>query len=477
MFKVTIENKIFSASQNENLRDFLIKNGFYVNSPCGGNGTCGKCIVKVNGENVKSCDYVIGSDISVAIPEREEIVSNSGLPETTDDLKNNNECILCLDIGTSTLALARIYATDGKIIKAITKTNPQRTFGADVISRIDYCNKNSVKPLKDILISCINEMIEELGVEKPCPLFVSGNTCMLHFFFGEDASSLGAYPYTPVFLDSKSSSGNTLGLKNISLVKSLPCISSFVGADLVAGLNAVDIPQDDKFNLLIDLGTNAEILFFSRDRLISTSAAAGPCFEGGNISCGMSASDGAIYSFSIDEKGNKNHKTIGSSSPKGICGTALFDIVSELLKKHLIDETGYMPEGSFKIAEDITFSQKDVRQFQLAKSAVYSALATLMKLENITFNDIERLYVSGGFSQELNIGNAILTGLLPEEFKSKTITLNNTSLEGTIRYSLNEENPLKRFESVKYIDLSLNNEFSESFLNNMEFLNGGNYEK
>ena len=477
MFKVTIENKNFSASHNENLRELLIKNGFYLNSPCGGNGTCGKCIVKVNGENVKSCDYAISSDISVVVPERDEIISNTWLPESTDALENNDECILCLDIGTSTLALAKVSATDGKIIKAITKTNPQRTFGADVISRIDFCNKNSVKPLKDILISCINEMLVELGVEKKHPLFVSGNTCMLHFFFGEDASSLGAYPYTPVFLDSKSISGNTLGLKSVSLVKSLPCISSFVGADLVAGLNAIDIPKDDKFNLLIDLGTNAEILFFSRDRLISTSAAAGPCFEGGNISCGMSASDGAIYSFSVDENGNKNHKVIGNSSPKGICGTAIFDIVAYLLKEGFIDKTGYMPTEGLEITTDVFFTQKDVRQFQLAKSAVYSALATLMKLENITFNDIESLYISGGFSQELNIDNAILTGLLPEEFKSKIITLNNTSLEGTIRYSLNEENPLNRFESIKHIDLSLNDEFSESFINNMEFLNGGNYEE
>lgn len=476
MFKVTIENKIFSAHKGESLRALLIKNGFYVNSPCGGNGTCGKCTVKVNGEDVKSCDYVIGSDISVAIREREEIVSNSGLPKSTDDLENNDECVLCLDIGTSTLALARIYATDGKIIKAITKTNPQRVFGADVISRIDYCRKNSVKPLKDILISCINEMLEELGVEKPCPLFVSGNTCMLHFFFGEDASSLGAYPYTPVFLEDKASSGYELGLKNVTLVKSLPCISSFVGADLVAGLNAVDIPQDDKFNLLIDLGTNAEILFFSNDKLISTSAAAGPCFEGGNISCGMSASEGAIYKFSI-EGGKRIYKVIGNSTAKGICGTAIFDIVAYLLKENIVDKTGYMPTEAFEITKDVFFTQKDVRQFQLAKSAVYSAIITLMRLEGIPLDKLGKIYISGGFSQELSIDNAILTGLLPEGFKSKIITLNNTSLEGTIKYSLNEENPLKRFESIKYIDLSLNNEFSESFLNNMDFLNGGNYEK
>ncbi len=469
MFKVKIEDNFLSAFDGENLRELLIKNGFYVNSTCGGNGSCGKCTVKVNGEDVKSCDYAINSDISVSLPEKERIFSNSGLPKENESLDNSDECVLCLDIGTTTLALAKITEKDGKLLKAITKTNPQRVFGADVISRIDYCTKNSVKPLKDMLIKEINEMLKEIETEKPLPLFVSGNTCMLHFFFGEDASSLGAYPYTPVFLDEKSVSGEALGLENVTEVKSLPCISPFVGADLTAGLNFIEKPKENKYNILIDLGTNAEILIFSRDKLICTSAAAGPCFEGGNISCGMSACEGAIYSFSIDKNGKRLYKAIGNTAPKGICGTALFDIIAELLKENIIDKTGYMPEEKFEIAEKIFLSQKDVRQFQLAKSAVYSSLVTLLKSENISFTDIEAVFVSGGFSQELNIRNAILTGLLPEEAKEKIKLLGNTSLLGTMKYASEKENPLTAFEKISYIDLSTNADFSESFINNMEF--------
>ncbi len=469
MLKVKIENNILSAFKGENLRDFLIKNNFFINSPCGGNGTCGKCVVKVNGKDVKACDYVINSDISVNLPEKEDIFSNSGLTEKTDSLDNGDDCVLCLDIGTSTLALAKISKAHGNIIKAITKTNPQRVFGADVISRIDYCKKNSVAPLKDTLVNQLNEMLKELEISKPLPLFVSGNTCMLHFFFGEDASSLGSYPYTPIFLDSQTASGEALGLKNVTEVKSLPCISSFVGADLTAGLNFIGKPQNNKYNILIDLGTNAELLIFSKDKLLSTSAAAGPCFEGGNISCGMSACEGAIYSFSIDRNGKKAYKIIGNTSPKGICGTGLFDIIAELLKQNIIDQTGYMPQEKFEIAEEVFLSQKDIRQFQLAKSAVYSALVTLMKLENISFTDIQSIFISGGFSQELNINNAILTGLLPEEAKEKIKLLGNTSLLGTIKYSLEKESPLKDFESIKYIDLSANPEFSELFISNMDF--------
>lgn len=469
MFKVKIENSILPAFQGENLRELLIKNGFYINSPCGGNGTCGKCTVTVNGERVKSCGYSISSDISVVIPQNEEIFSSSGLSEAVKKAADDDDVVFCLDIGTSTLALAMVSKSDGKALKVVTKTNAQRVFGADIISRIDYCKKNSVAPLKDALINQINIMLEEIDASKPCPLFVSGNTCMLHFFFGKDASSLGAYPYSPVFLESQTVSGEALGLKNVTDVISLPCISAFVGADLTAGLSFIEKPKNNKYNILVDLGTNAEILLFSKDKLLCTSAAAGPCFEGGNISCGMSASDSAIYSFSIDENGNKKYKTIGNSSPEGICGTGLFDIVAELLKENIIDETGYMSEEDFKITENVSFSQKDVRQFQLAKSAVRSALTTLMKLENISFDDIEALYISGGFSQELNINNAIFTGLLPKEAEKKIKTLNNTSLSGTVKFALDGKNPLDEFKIIEYVDLSANPDFSESFINNMDF--------
>lgn len=469
MFKVKIENSILPAFQGENLRELLIKNGFYINSPCGGNGTCGKCTVTVNGERVKSCGYSISSDISVVIPQNEEIFSSSGLSEAVKKATDDDDVVLCLDIGTSTLALAMVSKADEKALKVFTKTNAQRVFGADIISRIDYCKKNSVAPLKDALINQINIMLEEIDASKPCPLFVSGNTCMLHFFFGKDASSLGAYPYTPVFLEGQAFSGEALGLKNVTDIISLPCVSAFVGADLTAGLSFIEKPKDNKYNILVDLGTNAEILLFSKDKLFCTSAAAGPCFEGGNISCGMSASDGAIYSFSIDGNGNKKYKTIGNSSPEGICGTGLFDIVAELLKENIIDETGYMSEEEFIITENVSFSQKDVRQFQLAKSAVRSALTTLMKLENISFDDIEALYISGGFSQELNINNAIFTGLLPKAAEEKIKTLNNTSLSGTIKFALDGKNPLDEFKIIEYVDLSANPDFSESFINNMDF--------
>lgn len=476
MLKVKIENNILSACKGENLRAFLVENGFYINSPCGGNGTCGKCIVYVNGEKVKSCDYTIASDITVTIPESEEVFSKAKLTESTDITDNYEDFVLCLDIGTTTVSMAKASKKDGRILNVITKLNSQIVFGADIISRIDYCKKYSVAPLKDKLIEQLNNMSDELNVTSSVPLFVSANTTMLHFLFGEDASSLGTYPYTPVFLDEKTVSGEILGLKNITTVHSLPCISSFVGADLVAGLNFIEQPTESKYNILVDLGTNAEILLFSKDKLFCTSAAAGPCFEGGNISCGMGATDGAVYSFGFNKEKEFVFKTIGNTSPSGICGTGLIDIISELIKEGYIDETGYIESETIKISENIFLSQKDIRQYQLAKSAVCSAIIILMKLANVSFDDIESLYISGGFADSINIENAVSTGLLPEKLKEKTIALNNTSLGGTIKFSLNPENPLNQFKNTEYVDLSLNPDFSELFIKNTEFLSGDDYD-
>jgi uncharacterized 2Fe-2S/4Fe-4S cluster protein (DUF4445 family) len=245
-------------------------------------------------------------------------------------------------------------------VKVVTATNPQRMYGADVISRIDFCSKNSVSPLNRVLINKINELIESFGIDSDIPLYASGNTTMLHTFFSADCSSLGVAPYTPVFLESKEYDGDLIGLNGVSIIKSLPCIHSFFGADLVAGINYTGLPQDESYYLLVDLGTNAEIALYSRDKILCTSASAGPCFEGGNILCGMSATEGAIYRFSLSAIGGSTYKTIGNTQPKGICGTGLIDIIAVLLENGVIDKTGYMENDEFFITDNVKLTQKDI---------------------------------------------------------------------------------------------------------------------
>lgn len=461
MHKVRLNNRTIEVPDGTILSDILIKSGKNLPHLCGGKGTCKKCLVLVNGKEELSCQYEIKSDIDIVLPEAEEIISETGITESGEATEN---CCFCLDIGTTTLALGLISPDNKEIIKVKTATNPQRAFGGDVLTKIEYCSKNGVSDLQTCLIDEINKMIIDIGASSVDAMFVSGNTTMLHIFFGINPSSMGVAPYTPVFLKSKNISGDKIGLKNIKNVVSLPCISAFVGADIVAGINNTELPENNKYNLLVDLGTNAEIVLYNKDKLYCTSAAAGPCFEGANITCGMSATDGAIYSYSTDG----TFKTINNTAPKGICGTGLIDIISVLLEKGVIDETGYMEKEEFFITDTIKLTQNDIRQYQLAKSAVYSGLTAILRENATSFEDIENLFISGGFSAKINIENAVNTGLLPEDLKDKIVVLNNSSLLGTIKYACEQNDLSVYLNNAEYIDLSTNPNFMNLFIENMD---------
>lgn len=461
MHKVIINGNIQYAEDGMRLSDVLIKSSKGIEHPCGGKGICKKCLVCVNGKEELACRYIIKSDIIVSYTDKGEIVSESGINEAGGLTEN-----LCfaLDIGTTTLALALFSLDENKIIKVITRTNPQRAYGADVMTRIDYCRKNGVNELNRTLISEVNLMISEFNLHKIERLFASGNVTMLHLFFGIDCASMGVAPYKPTFLEHKIENAENLGIIGVETVEALPSIAAFIGADLVAGLNYIGTPKKGRHNLLVDLGTNAEIVLFSEQSALCTAAAAGPCFEGANISCGMSATEGAIYSYSESAT-----KTVGNVPAKGICGTGLVDIIAELISDDTVDETGFMECESFEIENGVYINQADIRQYQLAKSAVCSAIITLLKIKNISFDDIEQMYISGGFSAKINIENAVKTGLLPKELSQKCSAINNSSLLGTVKYAYEKNDLAVYIDNSTYVDLSANPTFSDLFIENMMF--------
>ncbi len=465
MHKISIGNEILFADDGEMLSNVLIKNNKSVEHLCGGRGVCQKCKVLVNDKEELSCKYLVTKDITVLLPEIDNIFSQVGAEET--GVLTENMCFV-LDIGTTTLALALVSLDENRIIKVITCTNPQRVYGADVVTRIDYCRKKSVEDLQSILVAEINKMVVDFNISQKLNLYVAGNTTMLHILFGVDPSSMGAAPYKPIFLESKYKKAENIGIKGLSEIISLPSISSFVGADLVAGMNYIGMPSKDKYNLLIDLGTNAEVILFSQNSALCTAAAAGPCFEGANIACGMSATDGAIYSFSFEDD-IPQIKTIAKGNVKGICGTGLVDMIAELVKKDIIDGTGYMECGEYHITNSVFLNQNDVRQFQLAKSAIYSAIISLVKIQNISFEQIENMYISGGFSAEINVENACDVGLLPKELKERCVAINNSSLLGAVKFACEQNELSKYLENAKYVDLSANSTFAELFVDNMVF--------
>lgn len=447
------------------LGDLLGHSDVHIDKPCGGRGACKKCTVLVNGKEELACQYTVSDNIEAVIPKCKDIVSLTGAYESgklTDNLS------LCLDIGTTTLALALVSLDDKQIIKTKTAPNPQREFGADVISRIGYCAESGVGELQRILLLKLREMIAELlaeyKVNEISKMYVAGNTTMLHLFFGIDCSTLGVSPYTPMFLEEKRVDGGSLGFENVAEVISLAGISAFVGADVVSGLGFAETPKGNKYSLFVDLGTNAEIVLFNKDRYLCATAAAGPCFEGANISSGMSATTGAISEYN----GEGTYSVIGGVEPEGICATGLIDIIAHLIKNGMIEESGYM-ESDFEISEKVAVTPADIREFQLAKSAVMSAVECLLKHGKVDFADIEKMYVAGGFSAKLNVENAAYLGLVPKELTDRFVPINNSSLLGAVKFACEKNDLTEIIRKAEFIDLGTDDLFSELFFKNMSF--------
>ncbi|MBR5224301.1 MAG: DUF4445 domain-containing protein [Clostridia bacterium] len=448
------------------LSDALSSFGYAVPHPCGGRGTCGKCKVQVNGVSALACRTTLFEDAEVILPEKEEIVSVTGAEESG---QMTGQVCFCLDIGTTTLALALVSLGEGRIIRSTTAPNPQRAFGADVISRIDSCTRNGSEDLQRVLLEKVQEMISGLLSAFSLPfvdtLYAAGNTTMLHLFFGVDCSSMGVSPYTPAFLDQRSVCGKALGLFGVKSVVSLPGIAAFVGADIVSGIRYVGMPEKGEHSILLDLGTNAEIALLSEDRILCTAAAAGPCFEGANISCGMSASPGAVCAVTADGACT----VIGGGEAKGLCATGLIDAVAMGVRKEIIDETGYLEDETMEICPGVVLTQKDVREFQLAKSAIRAGVECLIRQAGVSFADISHFYVAGGFSAGLNVHNAAFIGLIPDELKGKFVGVNNASLLGCVRHACSPETCAIPLSRAHYADLSSDPLFTQLFMEYMMF--------
>lgn len=260
----------------------------------------------------------------------------------------------------------------------------------------------------------------------------------------------------------------------------LPGISTYVGADISAGMLSCGFDKAEKPSLLIDLGTNGEMGVGCKDRIMVTSTAAGPAFEGGNISWGMGSVKGAICGVEID--GDKvKVNTIGDKPPIGLCGTGVIETVSELLKAELIDETGMLDEDYFDDGyplaktpdgDEIVFTQQDVREIQLAKSAVRAGVETLLLRYGIGYEDVDKVYLAGGFGYKINLDKAISIGLLPEELHDKIEAVGNSSLGGTVVY-LTEEDAAERMERIigasEEIGLSTDKDFNRFYTDYMFF--------
>ena len=491
-------NRSITISKGEAVLDSLVRSGIVISAPCGGRGICGKCrvilregTVRLNestetpkpGDFFPACLGIAVTDITIELPEES---AGEYIIEKTRAKKAGKKAIragLGLDIGTTTVQAELICLDTGESLETLSVLNAQRSFGADVMSRINAARQGKTaelftainKQTEDILLYFINGW-NLSGIEL-CT--VSGNTTMLHLFAGVDPGSMGELPFAPVFLENRRFEGKELSL-SAGKITLLPGISAFVGADIVSGLAFLDILNSKEDSLFVDIGTNGEMALWRKaeQRFLCCSTAAGPCFEGAEISCGMTAGPGAINRINQD----LSFSTIGNVPPRGICGTALIDVIAVMKQLDAIEETGALAdkylETGFPIAEGIAVSQRDIRQFQLAKSAILSGISVLCQKAGLKAKDVDAVYIAGGLGFYLNLKNAAAAGLLPPEFairpagKKQTAICGNTSLMGAVK-SLTDDNFLQRCREIAaksdHVELGQDSNFVEAFADNMYF--------
>lgn len=474
-------------------------NGIPLNLPCNGNGTCGGCRVKIlKGElDVTKQDAMIFStkqleegyrlackafpkadcEIMLVDAKDAQIVTESAF----DDSVSTPESVtgtygVAIDLGTTTIAMQLVSLESGQIVENVAVLNDLRGYGADIMTRMEA----SVSGKKEEMKAVLNEQIQrelqllhkEYSIQK---IVLCANTAMIHLLMGYDCDELSKYPFAPKTTDQILTSAKEMGWLAESVpVEIMPGISAFVGADVLAGIAATDITKESQPVLFMDLGTNGEMaLYDGKETIYVTSVPAGPAFEGGNISCGVGCVAGAIAKVEITQDG-LHYETIQDKAPVGLCGSGVLELLYELRKNETIDETGLLSdayfENGFPVTGDIVFTQKDIRQLQMAKSAVASAIVILGKEAEIAVQDISLIYLAGGFGYYLDIEKMAKQGMFAELNPERIQSVGNTALFGAKEYLLKRHTlqKLNRIKAMtKEILLSENDKFMELYMENM----------
>jgi len=407
---------------------------------------------------------------------------------------------LAIDIGTTTVVAYLIELETGKRVAIESMTNPQVAYGEDVVSRISYVitAKDGLQRLGDIIRTGINSLIEQLikrsniSYDQIEEVAIVGNSVMHHLFLKLTPEFIGRSPFVPVTHTPMNVKARDIGI-NVNPsgnVHILPIEAGYVGADNVGVLIASEIYKSPEISLVIDIGTNGEIVLGNNEKLFSVSCAAGPALEGAHIKFGMRAAAGAIERVKIDETYEPTYKTISDEKPRGICGSGIIDVMAELFRVGIIEKNGrfadidtprlrrinkikeYVLEWASDAAinSDIVITQKDVREVQLAKGAMYAGAIVLMKRFDCT--QLDRIMLAGAFGNYIDKKSAMLIGLYPDCDLERVVSIGNAAGEGAIMALLSKEKreeAMRIAKSVEYVELTLEEDFEPEFMNAMYF--------
>jgi len=530
------------------------KIGVIIESPCNAVGVCGKCKVKVVSGNLEdiiqdgkhhlseeekaqgfvlACGAKVMADVNIEVKPKDlnkslqilnhgesfDIELDSFIRKEYKDNKKTyiyaGEKIIgeeagdttafnygvVVDIGTTTLVATLVNINTGEELHSVSALNPQSIYAQDVLSRIKFASdEKGLTVMYSEIIKELNGMIEknakESGIDKKYiyEVIFSGNTCMIHLAANVNPYSLGKYPYTPLLRggDYLSSDDHKLNISHRGLIYLPPIISSYVGPDITSGILATRLQDRKGTTLFVDIGTNGEMVIARDGKLSATSTAAGPAFEGMNITYGMRAEKGAIEYFNIEENGSIEIKTIEDGVAIGICGSGLMDIVGELVSNKIIGKNGRfagtensdLPETlkkrlvkvegkiAFEVAEGIFLTQKDIRQVQLAKGAVRAGIEFLMNSKKVAADEVDKIQIAGSFGYHLRAKSLINIGLLPNEFEGKIDFVGNTSKSGGHALLLNKKYRIemeKLVKEIEVVELSNGENFDKIFIKSLSF--------
>ena len=590
--KVTFlpSNTVVEVEEGTTIMKALHQADIHIDAPCGGNGTCKKCKVKLitdEGEHtVLACQTEIMKDVVVDVSRKDEghrilmggisrdvkldpavraVTVNIPKPTTSDlrsswdrlrdtvakltkkdtsvfkpnislisklycTLEDNNykvDAIICedeildvvpvgspvlglaYDIGTTTIACYFIDLRSGTQLAQASVLNPQTTYGGDVIMRIKYSIENGLEGPTGDVQEALNKLAMKCAAEAKKNMnsiymvTIVGNTCMHHLFMGISPASLAYAPYTPAVTDPVQVMAADYGftINKSAKLYMLSNIAGFVGADTVGASLAAAMDEAEKLTLLIDIGTNGEMVLGTKNRRITCSTAAGPAFEGALITYGMRGAEGAVDHATI-VNGKLDYTVIGDLKPMGICGSGIIDLLSELVRVELVDAGGKMlmgdeitdPEGikcrsliqvvngirAFVIADEtvsgngekIVFTQRDVREVQLAKGAMAAGMRMLAKRINVSIDDVEVIMIAGAFGNYMSPKSACGIGLIPPKLESKVIGIGNAAGQGA-KLSLLSLSEYKRSEVIgksnEYLELAAEPGFQDVFVDQLEF--------
>lgn len=402
-----------------------------------------------------------------------------------------------VDVGTTKVVGYLIDLTNGKMLSTVSDINPQITYGEDVISRLDYALKEGVKVLQEKIVSCINKLMEVAcnavgaSVEDIYELVVVGNTVMHHFLLCLEPKRLAYFPYTPTTRGALYTMAKNIGIRANAEARLFmpPLIAGYIGSDVVADIVATNMQEDVNVAILVDIGTNTEIVVKKDEKFVACSTASGPAFEGAHITCGMRATTGAIYRIEVLADGELSYSIIGNVKPRGMAGSAVVDLLAGLFVSGLMDRSGRLNinAGTKRIrmndrnypefvveykentatGEDIVLTQKDIREIQLAKAAIRTGMNILMKKLQVDVSEVERLYVAGTFGFFLNPISAKTIGLYPNIDLNKIRIVGNAAGAGAraMLLSKNLRNVACEIaRRIEYVELAAEPEFQKEFL-------------